>query len=1116
MRPKMVRLLAASLVGGLFALAMHQALCARARAAEGTAPSAGIDGVVINEVAWMGTGASAYDEWIELYNSTASPITLTGWTLSDGGDVSVTLSGVVSADGYFLLERTDDGTVSDVLADQIYAGSLDNAGEALVLRDAGEQIVDTANGDGGSWPAGDSVTRSAMERVAPHAPDADDNWCTNDGVTRNGLDAADGLVNGTPRARNSCYLPPAAPSANLELTKNGPITATPGGTVFYSIILSNTGAATATQVVLTDTLPGMVDLLSQTRPLSFTQSEGLLVWQFGEVQAGTSHAITLTGRVTDAASGLLVNRVRTSTTATETVTADNTAACTTTVGVPRVLVGAVLYDGYQSGDYDEAVQLVNVGSAPADLSGWRIDDDVASTGFATIVTATLDPGQRLWMAWRGADFALSFGFAPDLEIVDTDPAVPDGSGSWPGFANSGDEVVLRDGADALVDLVVYEEGDVGVSGWGGDPIRPYGSWGQEGQILYRIPDEATGLPVGDTDAAADWIQSTGDALRGRRVLYPGWDLAPLFWPLSATEPATMVVGIAPDNAFDVISQTIARAQRAISVEVYSLRHPEVVTALVGKAQAGVSVTVLLEGGQAGVSTSDPAWQQELWACREIESAGGRCWFMVHDPSNRIYSRYDYLHAKLLIVDDTWVVVGSQNLTLSGLPSDDKSNGTYGSRGVALAMDARSAVARAAQVFALDLDPARHSDLQRWSPGLTGTYGPPVITYTPQLTAPDFTTTPVRFPEPLVVSGTFGLELLTAPEAALRRSDALLGLVARAGAGDAIYVEQLYEHADWGDNPTDDPNLRLDAYVAAARRGATVRILLNGGSFGQPGFRNVNTATVAYVRQIARAEGLDLEAAVGDPTRYGIHNKMVLAWLQDEGGYAHIGSINGSESSSKVNREIAVQIRADAVYAYLKRMFDLDWQWSQPVHLPLVMQRYVPPADHLLVSEVYYWGGCEWVEIYNPTPLTATLGGFKLGDAQTADRFEGMYVFPDRELASGDLLLVAGDATQCNLTYVPADYELFGSHPGVPNLSRDPSWGTGEFSLGNSGDEVLLLGPSNRAVDAVVYGGGSYAGVIPHPGVEPGDALERVPPYADTDDCGRDFRAGWSPGWTQAE
>jgi hypothetical protein len=78
-----------------------------------------------------------------------------------------------------------------------------------------------------------------------------------------------------------------------------------------------------------------------------------------------------------------------------------------------------------------------------------------------------------------------------------------------------------------------------------------------------------------------------------------------------------------------------------------------------------------------------------------------------------------------------------------------------------------------------------------------------------------------------------------------------------------------------------------------------------------------------------------------------------------------------------------------------------------------------------------------------------------------------------------------------------------------------SWGDGEFELGNSGDEVLLLDPANHPVDVVVYGTGRYSGVVPHPGVDWPDTLERIPANIDTNDCSRDFEPGGSPNWVQA-
>lgn len=49
------------------------------RASHPAVPQASESDVAISEIAWMGTRTSYYDEWIELYNNTASPIDLIGW-----------------------------------------------------------------------------------------------------------------------------------------------------------------------------------------------------------------------------------------------------------------------------------------------------------------------------------------------------------------------------------------------------------------------------------------------------------------------------------------------------------------------------------------------------------------------------------------------------------------------------------------------------------------------------------------------------------------------------------------------------------------------------------------------------------------------------------------------------------------------------------------------------------------------------------------------------------------------------------------------------------------------------------------------------------------------------
>lgn len=164
----------------------------------------------INEVAWPGTAASSSDEWIELHNPGSSSLDLTGWRLSDSGDISIRLAGSIQPFGFFLLERTDDTTISDIAADQIYSGGLSNVGEILTLTDPSGSVVDTANSDGGSWPAGGETLHQSMERRG--AADIPGNWSTFTGYFGAGRDAAGGRVAGSPRNPNSFLFPTPSPT----------------------------------------------------------------------------------------------------------------------------------------------------------------------------------------------------------------------------------------------------------------------------------------------------------------------------------------------------------------------------------------------------------------------------------------------------------------------------------------------------------------------------------------------------------------------------------------------------------------------------------------------------------------------------------------------------------------------------------------------------------------------------------------------------------------------------------------------------------------------------------------------------------------------------------------
>jgi phosphatidylserine/phosphatidylglycerophosphate/cardiolipin synthase-like enzyme len=51
--------------------------------------------------------------------------------------------------------------------------------------------------------------------------------------------------------------------------------------------------------------------------------------------------------------------------------------------------------------------------------------------------------------------------------------------------------------------------------------------------------------------------------------------------------------------------------------------------------------------------------------------------------------------------------------------------------------------------------------------------------------------------------------------------------------------------------------------------------------------------------------------------------MALAQIAGR-GWVTVGSLNGSETSAKLNREMALKVASDAAYAYLSEVFWYDW------------------------------------------------------------------------------------------------------------------------------------------------------------------------------------------------
>lgn len=1065
--------------------------------------------IAINEIAWGGTKASPFDEWIELYNTTAYSVNLDGWHLyTEDGGLDFYLEGVVSGDSYYLIERTDDTTVSDITADLTIAfgSGLHNEGEVLFLTDAEGMVIDSANVDGGPWP-NDGDTDYSMERINPRQQDNDSNWASNNGVLTGGHDANGFPLMGTPKMQNSVYITPIY-GCDLRITKQGPAHGANTDLISYTITLTGTGTIPASSVLLTDSYPSALLFNQSLGPFIPQQGDKSLIWHIGTVTPNTVLSWTVSYVISTSDIITVTNYVTCSTTSDETDDDNNFASHRLQIGQDRLLISAILFDGYQLNDMDEAIEITNPSGDIYQLDGWELCKSTTSNLYCSqIHSLSMMPGQSVWIAQNSDAFLMSFGHPPDLIL---DP--------WLNLANDGGLIYLKDTQGNFIDAIRYGENKVPAVGWSGPNVQRYAIDNHSivGQILTRIPDENSGLPIQDTDTILDWMQNTGDMDSGRRVWYPGWTKNPLFWSMTGQEQASVWIGIAPDNAFDLVSQTILRAQKTISMELYTFNNPHLLPLLTLKAQQGVNVKLLLEGNPVGLGELSTEWQTQLYICSEIERFGGECWFMRHNPLERIYNRYLYLHSKMIIIDDNWVMIGSQNFTNNSLPADEKSNGTAGTRGVVIATNAPTAIQRARETFAQDYDYAHHNDLVRWNTGSENRYH----SYQPDLvnlTLTDYVTYTTQFTELEEINSVLDIEFFTAPEAALRQSDALIGLVKSAGHMDKVMVEQLYEYVNWGEPFTSTTNLRLQAYIDAARRGASVRILLNKRGFtpdtNTPPEENL--VTLAYINSIAQSEDLNLQAILGDPTGSGIHNKMILVDLQTNGRYSHIGSLNGSEAASKVNREVVIQLKSDEIHEYLTRLFEYDWWVSTPILLPIIARNYTapsPPVNYIVISEVFYSPdpAAEWIELYNPTNHDIFIDHWKLGDAESKTSYEPMFQFPlSTTIPAQGNLVIAVNAKEV----FEADYEFYESNPAIQNMIPDPDWGTQAYplSLRDAGDHVLFMDPYHNLIDSVVWGDALLSGIIPHPGkINVSASLERYPPFYDTESCLNDFIERYPP------
>jgi phosphatidylserine/phosphatidylglycerophosphate/cardiolipin synthase-like enzyme len=148
------------------------------------------------------------------------------------------------------------------------------------------------------------------------------------------------------------------------------------------------------------------------------------------------------------------------------------------------------------------------------------------------------------------------------------------------------------------------------------------------------------------------------------------------------------------------------------------------------------------------------------------------------------------------------------------------------------------------------------------------------------------------------------------------NETILGAIDKAE--ESIHVQQFSTSRFWAeaDNPF------IFALIEAARRGCEVKVLLDAKYLD--GYNN-NDEVISWLRQVAAAEHLDLEAELADLNGLGlvkIHNKGLI--IDDQ--KVVIASLNWNANSIH-NREAGVIIENAEIASFYNAAFFHDWNVS---------------------------------------------------------------------------------------------------------------------------------------------------------------------------------------------
>ena len=529
---------------------------------------------------------------------------------------------------------------------------------------------------------------------------------------------------------------------------------------------------------------------------------------------------------------------------------------------------------------NEFVRLYNPTNTTIDLSGWYLTDepwrepeDQPKLIFPQ--NTYILPNTSCCITQNATAFQIETTTLPDFEYtVDSHSEVPQLlTYRTFVFSNTGGLVGLYTPSYQQIDLIIFGETNFYTPDWEGQNIPSSG----QGVILKRNKVNGTYI---DTNASQDWEHP--------RIYQIGQSEFPVQHFYSTAEITTFV---SPDNSYQAIINELRNASVSIDINMYEFTNPFLYAELVDALERHVTIRVFMEGSPIGGID-----QNEQYILSSLASKGGLIRCIVSDQAHRVNARYQFNHAKYIIIDNRTLIVESCNWAKTGVPK----NPSYGNREWGIIIHDAEVATYFSQVFSEDWNPERLDSypfevMNMTAPaGLTLNYNSPSGSYDPLFSTHTFRTssniTPVFSPD-------------TSEQIILDAIDS---------ATSTIYIQQLYVYSDWGQNPSPF----VQHLINKSHQGIVVKLLLDYN----PSYEKT-TAILNETKQYLEQSGAEVKFISTEWSPFTtLHNKGMII----DNKTVLISSINWNEQSVRKNREAGILIENTEIATYYTAVFLADW------------------------------------------------------------------------------------------------------------------------------------------------------------------------------------------------